>query len=113
MGYIINNNSSTAVVTGISTESSTYGSFYSPSSGSFPAFSGDQVTGSNTILQNLKGSPYATILVFLQQGDAQISVSLDGVPYSSLNYSSGIASIQIPEQLDNGVDIQLDIDNIP
>lgn len=112
MGYVINNNSSTAVVTGISTESSTYGSFLPPDNGSFPLFSGDSVDGGYTVLQNLKGSPYATILLFLTSGAAKIEANIEDQLYSDFKYSSGIASIQIPEQLDNGIDVIINVEDL-
>lgn len=108
MSFSITNNSATAVVTDISTASSTYGTF-SVTSGSFPLVSGQTISGTNTLISNLKGSPYGTIQLFLDSGDAQIEVYINSVLYSALAYSSGIASIQVPI-LQVGDTIQINID---
>ena len=108
MSFTITNNSANAVVGDISTNSSTYGSF-TITSGSFPLLSGDTITGTNTLISNLKGSPYGTILLYLQQGDAQIEVYINSTLYSALDYSSGIASIQVPI-IQAGDTIQINID---
>lgn len=109
MSFTLNNNSATAVITDITTPSSTYGSF-TISSGSFPLLSGDTISGTNTLISDLKGSPYGTIQLFIQQGDAQIEVYVNNVLYSALDYSSGIASIQVPI-LQTGDTIVINIDD--
>lgn len=95
MSFSITNNSANAVITSISTPSSTYGSF-TIESGSFPLFSGDTVSGTNTEINDLNGSPYGTIQLFVQQGNAQIEIYVNGSLYSANDYSSGIASVQVP-----------------
>ena len=108
MSFSITNNSANAVVTAISTPSSTYGEF-TITSGSFPLLSGDTISGTNTAINNLKGSPYGTIQIFLQQGDAQIEMYINGTLYSALDYSSGIAEVQVPI-LSAGDTIAINID---
>jgi len=108
MSFSITNYSATAVITDISTPSSTYGTF-TISSGSFPLLSGQTISGTNTEINNLKGSPYGTISLFLDQGDAQIEVYINSVLYSALDYSSGIVEIQVPI-LQSGDVIGINID---
>lgn len=113
MSFSITNNSATAVVTSISTASSTYGTF-SVTSGSFPLLSGQTVSGTNTLISNLKGSPYGTIQLFIDQGDAQLEVYINSVLYSALAYSSGIASIQVPIlQVGDTIAINVDEADLP
>lgn len=108
MSFSITNNSANAVVSDISTPSSTYGTF-TISSGSFPLLSGQTISGTNTAISNLKGSQYGTIQIFLQQGDAQIELYVNGSLYSANDYSSGIASVQCPP-LSAGDTIAINID---
>lgn len=108
MSFSITNNSANAVVTGIDTLSQTYGSF-TITSGAFPLLSGQTISGTNTAINNLKGSPYGSILIFLQQGDAQIELYINGTLYSALDYSSGIAEVRTPI-LASGDVININID---
>ena len=108
MSFSITNNSANAVVTDITTLSSTYGEF-TITSGSFPLLSGDTISGTNTAINNLKGSPYGTIQLFLQQGDAQIEIYINGTLYSAKDYSSGIAEVLVPI-LTSGDTIGINID---
>lgn len=95
MSFQITNNSANAVVTKIETLSSTYGSL-TISSGSFPLLSGDTISGTNTEINNGKGSPEGSILLFLEQGNAQIEYYLNGILISALDYSSGLIEIKGP-----------------
>jgi hypothetical protein len=95
MSFSITNNSANAVVTLIESLSSTYGTF-TITSGSFPLFSGQTVSGTNTEINNGKGSPEGSILLFLQQGNAQIEYYLNGNLISANDYSSGLIELKGP-----------------
>lgn len=95
MSFSITNNSANAVVTKIETLSSTYGSF-TVTSGSFPLLSGDTISGTNTEINNQKGSPDGSILLMLVSGNAQIEYYLNGVLISANDYSSGLIEIKGP-----------------
>lgn len=102
MSFSIINSAADVVITSISTPSSTYGSF-TVTGGTFPLFSGQTVSGTNTQINNLFGSPYGTIQLFIQQGAAQIEAYKNGTLISVLDYSSGIAEIQVPILLSTDV----------
>jgi hypothetical protein len=111
MSWSIINNSTNVVISGIGTESSTYGSL-EISSGQFPCLPGEQVDGSQlTELNNLKGSPYSSLLLFIQQGSPKIEVLVDDATYSEKEYSSGIATIQLPIIPSNAQDIVFLVDD--
>ena len=95
MSFSISNSSASAVITKLSTPSSTTGEL-TITGGTLPLVVGDLISGTNTEINNTKGSPYGTIQLFLQQGDAKIDTYVNNVLYSTDNYSSGIASIQTP-----------------
>jgi hypothetical protein len=93
MSFTITNTSATAVIGFIDTLSSTYGSF-SVTGGTFPLFSGGTITGSNTEINNGKGSPEGSILLFLQKGDAKIKYTKNSVVVSENIYSSSVVEIK-------------------
>ena len=95
MSFSITNNSADAVVTKIETLSTAYGSF-TVTSGSFPLLSGDTISGTNTEINNGKGSPEGSILLFLVKGNAQIEYYLNGILISANDYSSGLIEIKGP-----------------
>ena len=95
MSFSIANTSSSAVITEITTPSSVTGEL-TVTSGSLPLSAGGLVSGSNTTLDNQKGSPYGTFQMFLKQGDAQIDTYVNNTLYSSEKYSSGIVEVQTP-----------------
>lgn len=95
MSFSIKNNSANSVISAISTLSSSYGSL-SVTGGTFPLLSGDTITGTNTEINNQKGSPDGSILLFILEGNAQIEVYINSVLFSALSYSSGNAEIKIP-----------------
>lgn len=95
MSFSISNTSASAVITDITTPSSVTGEL-TITSGSLPLSVGGFVSGTNTTLDNQKGSPYGTFQMFLQQGDAQIDTYVNNTLYSSEKYSSGIVSVQTP-----------------
>ena len=95
MSFSIANTSSSAVITDITTPSSVTGEL-TVTSGSLPLSAGGMVSGSNTTLDNQKGSPYGTFQMFLKQGDAQIDTYVNNTLYSSEKYSSGIVEVQTP-----------------
>lgn len=95
MSFSISNTSSSAVITDITTPSSVTGEL-TVTSGSFPLSAGGTVSGTNTTLDNQKGSPYGTLQMFLQQGNALIDTYVNNTLYSSEKYSSGIVSVQTP-----------------
>lgn len=95
MSFTITNNSANAVISAIDTQSSTYGSF-TVTSGSFPIAYGESVSGTNTDINDLKGSPEGTILLFLLKGNAQIDYTLNGNLISGFDYSSGWCQISSP-----------------
>jgi uncharacterized delta-60 repeat protein len=95
MSFSISNTSASAVITDITTPSSVTGEL-TVTSGSLPLSAGGMVSGTNTTLDNQKGSPYGTFQMFLKQGDAQIDTYVNNTLYSSEKYSSGIVSVQTP-----------------
>lgn len=95
MSFSISNTSASAVITDITTPSSVTGEL-TITSGSLPLSVGGMVSGTNTTLDNQKGSPYGTFQMFLKQGDAQIDTFVNNTLYSSEKYSSGIVSVQTP-----------------
>ena len=95
MSFSISNTSASAVITDITTPSSVTGEL-TITSGSLPLSVGGTVSGTNTTLDNQKGSPYGTFQMFLQQGDALIDTYVNNTLYSSEKYSSGIVSVQTP-----------------
>ena len=95
MSFSISNTSATAVITDITTPNSVTGEL-TITSGSLPLSVGGFVSGTNTILDNQKGSPYGTFQMFLQQGDALIDTYVNNTLYSSERYSSGIVEVQTP-----------------
>lgn len=95
MSFTLTNNSSNSVITGISTQGSTYGTF-TITGGTFPLFSGNSISGTNTTIQNKDGSPYGTLQLYLLSGDAQIEVNINGQLMGGGDYSSGICEVTIP-----------------
>jgi hypothetical protein len=95
MSFSITNNSAQAVIAGISTLSETYGSL-TITGGTFPLQDGDTITGTNTTINNGKGSPEGSIILFLQQGNAQINYYVNSVLISENDYSSGLIEIKGP-----------------
>ena len=95
MSFSISNTSASAVITDITTPSSVTGEL-TITSGSLPLSVGGTVSGTNTTLDNQKGSPYGTFQMFLKQGDALIDTYVNNTLYSSERYSSGIVSVQTP-----------------
>lgn len=108
MSFSIVNNSAVAVITSIGTQTVTDGSF-SVTGGSFPLFSGQTVTGTNTTIQDRNGADQATILLFLQQGNAQINLYVNGTLISANDYSSGLIEVKAPILLSSdNIGIQVD-----
>jgi uncharacterized delta-60 repeat protein len=95
MSFSISNTSASVVITKLSTPSSVTGDV-SVTGGTLPLFVGGLISGSNTEINNTKGSPYGSILMFLQQGDAKIDTYVNNSLYSTDNYSSGLISVQTP-----------------
>lgn len=95
MSFSIANTSASAIITEITTPSSVTGDL-TVTSGSFPLSAGGMVSGSNTTIDNQKGSPYGTFQMFLKQGAAKIDTYVNNTLYSSEKYGSGIAEIQTP-----------------
>ena len=95
MSFSISNTSSSAVITDITTPSSVTGEL-TITSGSLPLSVGGMVSGTNTTIDNQKGSPYGTFQMFLKQGDALIDTYVNNTLYSSEKYGSGIVEIQTP-----------------
>jgi hypothetical protein len=108
MSFSITNNSANAVITLIESLSSSYGTF-TVTSGSFPLFSGQTVSGTNTEINNGKGSPEGSILLFLQQGNAQIEFYVNGNLISANDYSSGMIELKGPI-LQSGDTIGINVD---
>ena len=95
MSFSISNTSASAVITDITTPSSVTGEL-TITSGSLPLSAGGLISGTNTTIDNQKGSPYGTFQMFLQQGDALIDTYVNNTLYSSERYSSGIVEVQTP-----------------
>ena len=95
MSFSISNTSASAVITDITTPSSVTGEL-TITGGTLPLSIGGLISGSNTEINNTKGSPYGTFQMFLQQGDAQIDTYVNNTLYSSEKYSSVIVSVQTP-----------------
>ena len=113
MSFSITNNSAIAVVTSIGTQTATDGSF-TVTSGSFPLYSGQTVSGTNTTISDGNGSDLATILVFLQQGNAQFNIYKNGVLISAQDYSSGLVELKVPILLSSDVlSLQVDEAELP
>lgn len=110
MSFTITNTSSTAVIGFIDTLSSAYGSF-SVTGGTFPLFNGGTITGSNTEINNQKGSPEGSILLFLQKGDAKITYTKNSVVVSENIYSSSVIEIKSPIILSTDV-ISLEVKDV-
>jgi len=95
MSFSISNTSASAVITTLSTPSSVTGEL-TITSGSLPLVEGDLISGTNTEINDTKGSPYGTIQMFLQQGDVQIDTFVNNTLYSTDTYGSGMISVQTP-----------------
>ena len=95
MGFAISNTSAAAVITSLSTPSSITGEL-TITSGSLPLVQGGFISGSNTTITDTGGSPFGSIEMFLQQGDAQIDTFVNNTLYSSDRYGSGFISLQTP-----------------
>ena len=95
MSFAISNTSAAAVITSLSTPSSITGEL-TITGGTLPLFVGDLIEGSNTEINNTGGSPFGSIEMFLQQGDAQIDTFVNNTLYSSDRYGSGLISVQTP-----------------
>jgi uncharacterized delta-60 repeat protein len=95
MGFAISNTSAAAVITSISTPSSITGEL-TITGGTLPLIQGDLISGSNTTITDTGGSPFGSIEMFLQQGDAQIDTFVNNTLYSSDRYGSGFISLQTP-----------------
>lgn len=95
MSFSISNTSASAVITDITTPSSVTGEL-TITGGTLPLSIGGLISGSNTEINNTKGSPYGTFQMFLKQGDAQIDTFVNNTLYSSEKYGSGIVSVQTP-----------------
>jgi len=95
MSFSITNNAQGAVITKIEALSSAYGTF-TVTGGTFPLLYGQTITGTNTTINNGKSSPDGSILLFLQQGNAQVEYSINGTLYSALDYSSSMVEVKGP-----------------
>jgi len=95
MSFSISNTSASAVITTLSTPSSATGDV-TITGGTLPLFVGGLISGSNTEINNTKGSPYGSILMLLQQGDAKIDTYVNNTLYSTDTYGSGLISVQTP-----------------
>jgi len=95
MSFSISNTSASAVITTLSTPSSVTGDV-TITGGTLPLFVGGLISGSNTEINNTQGSPYGSILMLLQQGDAKIDTYVNNTLYSTDTYGSGLISVQTP-----------------
>jgi len=95
MSFSISNTSASAVITTLSTPSSVTGDV-TITGGTLPLFEGGLISGSNTEINNTQGSPYGSILMLLQQGDAKIDTYVNNTLYSTDTYGSGLISVQTP-----------------
>jgi uncharacterized delta-60 repeat protein len=95
MSFSISNTSASAVITTLSTPSSVTGEL-TITEGSLPLVQGDLISGTNTEINNTKGSQYGSILMLLQQGDAKIDTYVNNTLYSTDTYGSGMISVQTP-----------------
>jgi len=95
MSFSISNTSASAVITTLSTPSSVTGEL-TITEGSLPLVQGDLISGTNTEINNTKGSQYGSILMLLQQGDAKIDTYVNNTLYSTDTYGSGLISVQTP-----------------
>lgn len=95
MSFSISNTSEAAVITTLSTPSSVTGDV-TITGGTLPLFVGGLISGSNTEINNTKGSPYGSILMMLQQGDVSIDTFVNNTLYSTDTYGSGLISVQTP-----------------
>ena len=95
MSFAISNTSASAVITDITTPSSVTGEL-TITGGTLPLSVGGTVSGSNTEINNTKGSPYGSIVMMLQQGDAKIDTYVNDTLYSTDTYGSGLISVQTP-----------------
>jgi uncharacterized delta-60 repeat protein len=95
MSFSISNTSASAVITKLSTPSSVTGEL-AVTDGSLPLVVGDLISGTNTEINDTKGSPFGSVLMFLQQGGAKIDTYVNNTLYSSDKYSSGLISVQTP-----------------
>ena len=95
MSFSISNTSASAVITTLSTPSSTTGEL-TITDGSLPLVQGDLISGTNTEINDTKGSPFGSILMMLQQGDVKIDTYVNNTLYSTDTYGSGLISVQTP-----------------
>jgi len=95
MSFAISNTSAAAVITSLSTPSSITGEL-TITGGTLPLIQGDLISGSNTTITDTGGSPFGSIEMFLQQGDARIDTYVNNTLYSSDRYGSGFISLQTP-----------------
>lgn len=95
MSFSISNTSASAVITDITTPSSVTGEL-TITGGTLPLSIGGLISGSNTEINNTKGSPYGSIVMMLQQGDAKIDTFVNNTLYSTDTYGSGLISVQTP-----------------
>ena len=95
MSFSISNTSASVVITDITTPSSVTGEL-TITGGTLPLSIGGLISGSNTEINNTKGSPYGSIVMMLQQGDAKIDTFVNNTLYSTDTYGSGLISVQTP-----------------
>lgn len=95
MSFSISNTSASAVITDITTPSSVTGEL-TITGGTLPLSIGGLISGSNTEINNTKGSPYGSIVMMIQQGDAKIDTFVNNTLYSTDTYGSGLISVQTP-----------------
>lgn len=95
MSFSISNTSASAVITTLSTPSSVTGEL-TITTGSLPLVEGDLISGTNTEINDTKGSPYGSVLMMVQQGDVQIDTFVNNTLYSTDKYGSGLISVQTP-----------------
>jgi hypothetical protein len=113
MAYTFANEAAGAVITSISMESSTYGTFDAPSSGSYPIAAGEQVEGTKSTLTSTVGNPIAKLQINLSQGAVQADTYIDGGLHSTTFHGSGISYIDIPTDLDSAITLYVEFSADP
>jgi hypothetical protein len=113
MAYTFSNEADGSIITSISMESSTYGTFDPPSEGSFPIGDNEQVSGDFSTLTSTPGNPNAKLQINLSQGGVQADTVIDGELYSTTIHGSGISYINLPTDLDNSSTLFIEFSVIP
>ena len=114
MSFTLKSNSSKCVITSIGGMPNG-GATFTITGGTFPLYSGDTITGTNTAITNnfdeYFGAPNGQIYFFMEGGNCQVEVYINGTIYSSGDYGSGYNTLTVPILKSSDV-IRIDFDRV-